>query len=365
MDYAIAHWANHTECAARTLGDEQASGQTKVAESIKTFTESIEIFLDTHWTGSEPPVAIPQTTFELLQRLQSHTHFQKLSQAITVAKRQARVYGRLSTGSEVLDIIQVLLRIRSCLEHLVSSISDDGTSTQDQIRKFYGKNFFKCPKINCVYFYTGFSSKDQRDGHIQKHERSFFCTFEGCPMSILGCVTEKELKKHLDENHEEIPEQTHDEFPLEPKTPEAENPKPEHLESQTHGSESDETPPDERPKTKKLKSEPLKTPCPHCFKIFTRAYTLRAHIRTHTGERPFICGTCGTAFARSNDYLRHLRTHTDKKEVVCRGNLKDGTPWGCGREFARVDGLKKHHRTNLGQECIRRYLEEEQAETSK
>jgi hypothetical protein len=47
---------------------------------------------------------------------------------------------------------------------------------------------------------------------------------------------------------------------------------------------------------------------------------------------------------------------------VCRGNLKDGNHWGCGRRFARADALGRHFRSEAGRVCIRPLLEEEAQE---
>ncbi|XP_065081994.1 zinc finger protein 250-like [Ochlerotatus camptorhynchus] len=82
--------------------------------------------------------------------------------------------------------------------------------------------------------------------------------------------------------------------------------------------------------------------CPTCNKIFARSFVLKNHMRTHTGERPFLCDTCSKSFSDLATLKGHQVIHTGEKAFSCSE---------CSARFARKSGLRNHITVHFNLPC--------------
>ena len=73
--------------------------------------------------------------------------------------------------------------------------------------------------------------------------------------------------------------------------------------------------------------------CTMCGQACSRPSHLTAHMRTHSGDRPYACSTCSQAFSTSSSLARHERTHIGDRPYACTT---------CGKAFSESSSLTRH-----------------------
>ncbi|KAK3373010.1 hypothetical protein B0T24DRAFT_657112 [Lasiosphaeria ovina] len=254
-DYVVASWVHHLMAWLSETGHDKSD----ILELEETFGQ----FLDQHFSDECRPSNVSNQMHENLRLMKDFESYDSLTQAIVWSRKQLLVANSLKDDEDTqsqLDFPRITQRIRSLLED--TARANPAPEIRAALELYYGRKWFRCPKI------------------YSRHERAYSCTFDGCRIATIGCVSKKGLDKYLLE---------------------------------THGVGGDGGDFPNVPNPNATGKQPATFQCTLCPKRFTRAHNLRSHLRTYTNERLFFCTVCGKCFARNHDRKTQEDIHSGEK----------------------------------------------------
>ncbi|GMR53175.1 hypothetical protein PMAYCL1PPCAC_23370, partial [Pristionchus mayeri] len=84
------------------------------------------------------------------------------------------------------------------------------------------------------------------------------------------------------------------------------------------------------------RKKPMIHTCEYCGKTDKYPSKIQAHMRTHTGEKPYTCDFCGIGFAQKTPLRMHIRRHLNERPYECIER-------GCGMKFISQALLNAHN----------------------
>lgn len=406
MEYAVINWVKHLEGVLAEANRRLKRGKYKerypdddVEENdrvvacpvlrepefqslTRELAEPLGLYVDHHWNPPACNLKMSRRNTEKLQVFREDAFYDRLEQIYVSTRKQLHFYNSVKKELLASSIADTVLEIRTEIEEAFSDASD-----KSAMFKNYGRNIFKCPRLSCKSFTSGFKTAEDRNRHKNRHDTPFRCKNPDCPMFEIGFDSEPKVKKHMSNAHPDTFIENHT-FPTDPEMQESVRSleterqqcnlrEPQVSEdspsiSKTLGiemnhedatsepqeilaSEMESTGP-EIPEEPEIRPPPLPQSqphddlkCPECSREFTRRYNLKSHLLTHRSERPFECQVCSRAFARKGDHARHMKIHSGEKNFICDG---------CQSRFIRSHELTSHHRSQRGQICLQRMQQE-------
>ena len=175
QDYAVSHWYDHMTSSFKT--------SPEVSTDIrKQITTQLKLFLEHYGIPEKREFGIRDGEF------------------INIAEMLRCIPQDVRDWSQWFDLEWRTSCIRSVIESLGDEESLDDAN-RDLKKQIYGTQLFKCSRIECNHFTTGFDSRNLRDEHLNRHNRPFICVEQHCPFQALGFETEAQLESHLARNH--------------------------------------------------------------------------------------------------------------------------------------------------------------------
>ncbi|KAI0376817.1 hypothetical protein F5Y04DRAFT_292375, partial [Hypomontagnella monticulosa] len=176
LDYALACWQHHIKLILSCESRFDINLRNEAIQSTKSFFE-------TYGSSFESSINSQPTTGDLLSAVNQWcdtTSANRLSSERVVA-------------------------IREILEDI--DLTEDDEGSRKTFAELNGVSRFKCSKVRCSAFETGFMTQEERDSHVLAHERPFKCATHGCFARTTGYPSKSLLDAHHARFHVHTSEQ--------------------------------------------------------------------------------------------------------------------------------------------------------------
>ncbi len=80
--------------------------------------------------------------------------------------------------------------------------------------------------------------------------------------------------------------------------------------------------------------------CEFCEAYYTDRAELEVHLKSHTGKNPYICNVCQKTYSSSANLKKHVKIHTSAKTYSCDQ---------CDKAFYTLSLLRNHEMTHQGE----------------
>ncbi|KAI9869334.1 MAG: hypothetical protein M1813_000123 [Trichoglossum hirsutum] len=192
QEYATAHCLDHVEVCVEGIDKSDVGKYNPLVGLLGNF-------LSEHWFCSCATIEASPATRAKFSTFADERFFDHMTRFFSSGQSNSTL-GSYGLEPDSVPGPSIQRRTRSIIEEIAHELRDD-TTKMDKLRSHYGHNLFKCHQINCVYFYEGFSTVQERSQHLGKHKSPYHCTHHGCHRTDIGYSSASQLRRHIVDFH--------------------------------------------------------------------------------------------------------------------------------------------------------------------
>lgn len=190
--YAILEWLPHIHSLPgnHTLDEQNSIG---LEEDVQKIHNNLSSFSTSTFYRGDVQSAEGKTLAILLEMLEAM--YKDLWQGSGEGRmKRSAILNLTSVTDENSPVIQQISRIQTAIENALAS--EIGREKVSLLKEAYGNRPYHCSSPSCTRFLDGFSTSQERNTHLQNHERQYLCGFQDCEFSSVGFPTKRSLETH-------------------------------------------------------------------------------------------------------------------------------------------------------------------------